>query len=187
MGVQVPHFNGTSKRAGYMNYFKLAIKSGLDEYYEILKRDLDTLTPEELIWKPKRHSNNITFLVWHMGLVEDWLINVVLSNNEKIWIIDKYYEQFPDLKDKRGAGFSQEELDGFPNMNIEWLINYYDVVRDSTNNLLKSITEKDLSLKYTFGKKAVTGYWILGRLVTELSQHLGQISYIRGMLRGLNK
>ena len=171
-----------------MNYFKLAIKSGLDEYYEILKRDLDTLTSEELIWKPKMHSNNITFLVWHMGLVEDWLVNVVLSGNEKIWITDKYYEHFPDLKNKRGFGFSQEELDEFPDMNIEWLINYYDAVRDSTNNLLEKISEKDLSLKYTFRENnKVTGYYIVGRLVTELSQHLGQISYIRGMIRGLNK
>ena len=33
----------------------------------------------------------------------------------------------------------------------------------------------------------ITGFFVVGRLVTELSQHLGQISYIRGMIRGLNK
>ena len=170
-----------------MNYFKLAIKSGLDEYYEILNQALDTLTQEELVFKPKIHSNNIVFLVWHMAIIEDWLVNVILSGNEKIWIINKYYEDFPALKDKRGYGFSQEELDGFPNMDIEWLISYYDVVRSRTNNLLESIIEKDLSLKYTFKTGEVTGYFILGRLITELSQHLGQISYIRGMLRGLNR
>ncbi|MBI14847.1 MAG: hypothetical protein CL782_01105 [Chloroflexi bacterium] len=170
-----------------MNYFQLAIKSGLDEYYEILNKSLDTLSQEELIFRPQIHSNSIVFLVWHMAMVEDWLTNEILLNNEKIWIIDKYYEKFPDLKEKRGYGFSQEELDKFPNMDIEWLINYYDVVRNNTNKLLENITEKDLYLKYEFKSEEVTGYFILGRLITELSQHLGQVSYIRGMLRGLNK
>tara|TARA_B000000437_G_scaffold211836_1_gene183033 strand:+ start:235 stop:747 length:513 start_codon:yes stop_codon:yes gene_type:complete len=170
-----------------MNYFQLAIKSGLDEYYEILNKSLDTLTQEELIFRPEIHSNSIVFLVWHMAIVEDWLTNEILLNNEKIWIIDKYYEKFPDLKEKRGYGFSQEELDKFPNMDIEWLINYYDVVRNNTNKLLENITEKDLYLKYEFKSEEVTGYFILGRLITELSQHLGQVSYIRGMLRGLNQ
>jgi len=170
-----------------MNYFQLAIKSGLDEYYEILNKSLDTLTQEELIFRPETHSNSIVFLVWHMAMVEDWLTNEILLNNEKIWIIDKYYEKFPDLKEKRGYGFSQEELDKFPNMDIEWLINYYDVVRNNTNKLLGNMTEKDLYLKYEFKSEEVTGYFILGRLITELSQHLGQVSYIRGMLRGLNK
>ncbi|MBS19558.1 MAG: hypothetical protein CL733_00810 [Chloroflexi bacterium] len=170
-----------------MNYFQLAIKSGLDEYYEILNKSLDTLTQEELIFRPEIHSNSIVFLVWHMAMVEDWLTNEILLNNEKIWIIDKYYEKFPDLKEKRGYGFSQEELDKFPNMDIEWLINYYDVVRNNTNKLLENITEKDLYLKYEFKSEEVTGYFILGRLITELSQHLGQVSYIRGMLRGLNQ
>ena len=170
-----------------MNYFQLAIKSGLDEYYEILNKSLDTLTQEELIFRPEAHSNSIVFLVWHMAMVEDWLTNEILLNNEKIWIIDKYYEKFPDLKEKRGYGFSQEELDKFPNMDIEWLINYYDVVRNNTNKLLENITEKDLYLKYEFKSEEVTGYFILGRLITELSQHLGQVSYIRGMLRGLNQ
>ena len=170
-----------------MNYFQLAIKSGLDEYYEILNKSLDTLTQEELIFRPEIHSNSIVFLVWHMAIVEDWLTNEILLNNEKIWIIDKYYEKFPDLKEKRGYGFSQEDSDKFPNMDIEWLINYYDVVRNNTNKLLENITEKDLYLKYEFKSEEVTGYFILGRLITELSQHLGQVSYIRGMLRGLNQ
>ena len=155
-----------------MNYFQLAIKSGLDEYYEILNKSLDTLTQEELIFRPEAHSNSIVFLVWHMAMVEDWLTNEILLNNEKIWIIDKYYEKFPDLKEKRGYGFSQEELDKFPNMDIEWLIKYYDVVRNNTNKLLENITEKDLYLKYEFKSEEVTGYFILGRLITELSQHL---------------
>ena len=45
-----------------MNYFRESIKSGLNEYDLILKKSLDSLSDEELIWKPNPHSNNIIFL-----------------------------------------------------------------------------------------------------------------------------
>jgi len=170
-----------------MNYFSESIKSGLNEYYKILNQSLDTLTENELIWKPNLHSNNIIFLVWHMALIEDNLVNKVLLKNEKFWIVNNYYEKYPCLKNQTGFGFSQQQLDKFPKMDIQWLIKYYDFVRDSTNNLLEKITEHDLSLNYILGVNKVTGFFVLGRLITELNQHLGQISYLRGMIRGLNK
>ena len=69
-----------------MNYFRESIKSGLNEYDLILKKSLDSLSDEELIWKPNPHSNNIIFLFWHMILVEDNLINKVLLEDENMWI-----------------------------------------------------------------------------------------------------
>ena len=30
------------------------------------------------------------------------------------------------------------------------------------------------------------GYWILGHVLVEESQHLGQVAYIRGMIKGLD-
>ena len=40
-----------------MNYFKESIKSGLNEYDLILRKSLNSLTDEELSWKPNPHSN----------------------------------------------------------------------------------------------------------------------------------
>ena len=39
-----------------MNYFKESIKSGLNEY-DLLRKSLNSLTDEELSWKPNPHSN----------------------------------------------------------------------------------------------------------------------------------
>ena len=170
-----------------MNYFRESIKSGLNEYDLILKKSLDSLSDEELIWKPNPHSNNIIFLFWHMILVEDNLINKVLLEDENMWIKEKYYKDFPHLKNQIGFGFTQNELNKFPDMKLSWLMNYYNSLRKITNKFLENTNDESLSKNYIFGGKKVTGFFVVGRLVTELSQHLGQISYIRGMIRGLNK
>ena len=170
-----------------MNYFRQSILSGINEYYEILKKSLKALTQEELIWRPNTHSNNIIFLVWHMALVEDNLINKVLLGKERIWITDNYYREFPELRDQTGFAFNQEKLDNFPLMDIVWLMNYYDILRKGTIEFIENVKDKDLSLNYKFGIREVKGYFVIGRLMTELSQHLGQVSYIRGMIRGLDK
>ena len=170
-----------------MNYFRESIKSGLNEYDLILKKSLDSLSDEELIWKPNSHSNNIIFLFWHMILVEDNLINKVLLEDENMWIKEKYYKDFPHLKNQIGFGFTQNELNKFPDMKLSWLMNYYNSLRKITNKFLENTKDVSLSKNYIFGGGKVTGFFVVGRLVTELSQHLGQISYIRGMIRGLNK
>tara|TARA_Y100000768_G_C23955867_1_gene672741 strand:- start:838 stop:1350 length:513 start_codon:yes stop_codon:yes gene_type:complete len=170
-----------------VNYFAEAIKSGVNEYYEILNKSLDSLSENEIIWRPNAHSNNIIFLIWHMALVEDNLVNKVLLGQERIWISKNYYEKYPKLKNEIGFGFTQKQIDEFPIIEIDFLSKYSSDVKNRTINLLDEITEKDLSLKYSFFKREVSGYFILGRLITELNQHLGQVSYVRGMMRGLNK
>ena len=177
----------SNHKSKFKNYFSESIKSGINEYYEILSKSLHGLSNDELMWRPNIHSNNIIFLVWHMALVEDNLVNKILLRQERIWISENYYEKYPSLKNEIGFGFSQKQINEFPNMDINWLSDYSAVIKNQTIDLLNKITEKDLSIKYNFFNRQVTGFFVLGRLMTELNQHLGQISYIRGMISGLNK
>ena len=127
-----------------MNYFRQSILSGLNEYYVILKRSLDSLSEEEILWKPNPHSNNIIFLIWHMALVEDNLINKVLLGKERIWITDNYYKDFPNLRDETGFAFNQEKLDKFPIVDIDWLMNYHNILREGTIKFITNIEDEDL-------------------------------------------
>ena len=122
-----------------------------------------------------------------MALVEDNLINKVLLGKERVWITENYYKDFPELRNETGFAFNQEKLDKFPIVDIDWLMNYHNILREGTIKFITNIEDEDLSLDYTFGIRQVKGYFVIGRLMTELSQHLGQVSYIRGMIRGLDK
>lgn len=170
-----------------MQYTKESIKSALQEYFENLEKTLDGLDKHELNWKPNIESNNIVFLVWHMSLVEDNLINKVLGKKERIWITQDYYKMYPSLKNETGYGFNLQQLKDFPIIDIKWLMGYFEKVRNTTNKMIKKLTEEDLNNDFQFGSKKVKGFWVLGRLIVEESQHLGQIAYIRGMLKGLNQ
>jgi len=171
----------------HMNYTKESILSAINEYYYSLEKTLINLDSHELHWKPNIESNNIVFLVWHMSLVEDNLINKVLGKKERIWITQDYYKMYPSLKNETGYGFNLQQLKDFPIIDIKWLMGYFEKVRNTTNKMIKKLTEEDLNNDFQFGSKKVKGFWVLGRLIVEESQHLGQIAYIRGMLKGLNQ
>ena len=49
--------------------FKDAIKSGLEEYLDGLKKAVDGLNSAELRWQPTLASNSISWIVWHMARV----------------------------------------------------------------------------------------------------------------------
>ena len=85
-----------------------------------------------------------------MILVEDNLINTVLLEDENMWIKEKYYKDFPHLKNQIGFGFSQNELDNFPEMKLSWLMNYYNSLRKITNEFLEDTNDEAL---YIFWKK----------------------------------
>jgi hypothetical protein len=48
------------------------------------------------------------------------------------------------------------------------------------------MSEDDVSNEIDRGRGPITWGWILGHVMVEESQHLGQIAFIRGMIRGLN-
>jgi hypothetical protein len=41
-------------------------------------------------------------------------------------------------------------------------------------------------LEKVYTENGKTGTWIIGHLLVEESQHLGQVAYIRGIIRGFN-
>jgi len=66
------------------------------------------------------------------------------------------------------------------------LIDYYDAVRAAAFKVIDDMSDEDLSQSFTRGKRSVTWSWILGHVLVEEAQHLGQVGFIRGMIRGLN-
>lgn len=164
--------------------FKAVLKSALTEYMEDLERALDGLTPDERRFQPTPESNHIDFIVWHMARVEDSITNRRIRGGEHIWERDSWHERLGLPREGIGEGLSAEQAVALPEFSLDELMEYYESVRCEAFSLVDSLTDEDLDRIPDLDRPYWTVAAILGHLVVEEAQHVGQVAYIRGIQRG---
>jgi uncharacterized damage-inducible protein DinB len=168
-----------------MSTFKEAIQSGLEEYFQGLKRAIEGLTPAEIRWQPTLHTNHIAWLVWHLARVEDGWVSR-LRRCPAVWQADGWADRFRMDPASSGSGQTMDEVRAMPDLSLTDLMAYFDAVRAVTRRYLEQATDADLAQEYPhprFGSR--TGSWIVGHILVEESQHVGQVALLRGMIRGM--
>jgi uncharacterized damage-inducible protein DinB len=170
-----------------MNNFRDSIKSGMTEYLDELKQKLEGLTEAELRWQASLDSNTIVWLVWHMARVEDNWINGVVASGETVWDSGSWAKKTGIATEGNGYSNTPDEVRALPEVNIFDLVDYYDAVRTAAFSVIDGLSDDDMSTNASSRRGRPTTFgWILGHVVVEESQHLGQIAFIRGIIRGLN-
>mgnify|MGYP001389801404 CR=1 FL=1 len=169
-----------------MSGFKDAVKSGMTEYLEDLKKKLDGLTEAELRWQATLDSNTITWLVWHMARVEDGWINHTIAGGESAWDSGGGAEKTGVKYDNSGYGQDADDIRAMPPVPISVLVEYFDAVRTGSFRVIDAMTDDDIATEIDRGHGPITWGWILGHVLAEEAQHLGQVAFIRGMIRGIN-
>lgn len=168
-----------------MSAFKEAVRSGLEEYFDQLKRAIEGLTPEELRWQATVHTNHIAWLVWHIARVEDSWVNRYLRGAAQVWTAEGWADRFRMDPESNGFGQTIEEVRAMPELSLLDLEAYLDAVRAVTLQYLEQATDADLSRTYHHPRQGdLTGTWIMGHILVEESQHVGQVALLRGMMRG---
>jgi len=168
--------------------FRDIVRSGLQEYTDHLNRAVEGLTPAELRWQPSLQANHIVWLVWHIGRVEDGWVNEYIRESGPLWRSDGWADRFGLSSERGGYGDTAEDVTAFPEIPMPDLLAYLDAVRRSTLALLDTLSEADLPQIRTTRRtqSPPTVAWTLAHLLVENSQHVGQVAYVRGLLRGLN-
>ena len=168
--------------------FKQIIKMALDEYMDELRKALDGLTSEERRFQPGPNSHHIDFAVWHMARVEDDWIQRFARRTDTIWHRDGWPDKLGLPEKDSGFGYTAEQVRDLPTLDLDEMTVYYDSVREETLRFIDGLTQDDLDNcphperrpGYTIGK-------MFSHVIVEESQHVGQIAYLRGIQRGLNK
>ena len=166
--------------------FKDILKAALSEYMEELEYALRGLTDDERRFQPTPESNHIDFTLWHMARVEDSIINRRLRHDRHIWERDGWHEKLALPQEGIGEGLSAQQAAALPPFSLAVLLEYYNSVRRETFLYIDLLTDDDLDRILDPGRTRWTVAAILGHLVVEEAQHVGQIAYIRGMQRGFN-
>lgn len=171
-----------------MATFRDPLKSGLNEYYGKLKQTVEGLSPAELLWQPGPESNHILWTVWHMARVSDRWANATVLGGEELWTRDGWAKKLGMSEDRYGRGETPDQVRRFPAVDIALVLDYFDASHASVLAMIDALERADLDREVhseSRGESLNIG-WILGHILAEESQHLGQIAYIRGLQRGFD-
>ena len=161
----------------------------LNHTQQALSGAVDGLTHEELKWQPNPEANSIGFTLWHQIRCEDAFFIGIAQQKPQVWISEKWYEKMnlSDDPDDSGWGYTAEQVAAFPVPELKDLLGYAKAVRSQTIEYLKSITPDrfDEVIKAPFGELTIGQVFSL--LLCEITLHTGQIAYLRGLQRGLDK
>jgi hypothetical protein len=163
------------------------IKNELDGLKRISTRILNTLTQQELTWRPACGCNSMGLILFHVARSEDSFIQASLQNKPQVWESGKWYKKMNLAESEIGAHFTVDQVNAFTVPNIKDILDYCEVVRSKTLSYLSNLDPKefDKPVKLRFGDFTVAG--IFGLIVSHTAEHLGEISYLRGTLRGMDK
>lgn len=164
------------------------IRVELDGLERGFTRVTNGLTKQELAWRPASGCNSIGLILLHMVKFEDSFVQDRLQGKPEIWKADKWYQKLNLAEDEVGAHYTVEQVNAFPALEGKDLLDYYNAVRAKTRDYLSSITPDTFDKKITlphFGELTVAAVFTI--IVGHFSQHIGEISYLRGLQRGMDK
>jgi len=163
------------------------IQSQFDFLHAALLKATDGLTAEELSWQPGA-ANSIGFLMLHIARSEDLNIMTRLQGKPQVWVSGKWYEKFGLAADELTFGWSEEKLAAFKSPNAKELLAYAEAVRAETKKYVSNLTPQELEriVNISYLGDLPIGK-LFARMIIHLSGHVGEMSYIRGLKRGLNK
>ncbi len=146
------------------------------EWWPRLRSTVESLTEEQLWWRPNEASNSIGNLLLH------------LNGNVRQWIVTAFNRD----EDHRDRPAEFDEKTGGPPLVV---LAKLGATLDAAAQVLSRLTETDLLAPMTIQGYDVTGLYAVYQVVTHFGLHYGQILYAvkameakdLGFYRELNK
>ncbi len=160
----------------------------LERISQELDHALNGLTVDDLNQQPCSGCNSIGWLSWHLTRAQD-SATADLLGEEQIWIKDNWYSRFNRTPEPRDTGFGHglEDVATFSSPDSATLLEYHRAV---LAQLKRYITSKltDTELNREFNNPRIPTIpnvrTQLMRVINDNMQHLGQVNYVRGILKG---
>jgi uncharacterized damage-inducible protein DinB len=151
---------------------------------QVLEEALDGLNQDDLSYLPQADCNSIGWLTWHLTRVQDSTISR-LTGKEQLWIAEKWYSKFNRNADStdNGVGHSSKDVSNFQSPDTETLLDYHHAVLKQTNEYVGKLSTNELGREIDWPRFPTVGL-LLAAQISETLQHVGQIAYLRGMLKG---
>lgn len=144
---------------------------------------VDGLSEDELAARPDGKGNSIAWLVWHLTRVaDDHLADA--AGTEQLWTSAGWVDRFrlPFDVYATGYGHSSEEVDAV-RASGEMLAGYHDAVHEQALGYVRELGDGDFArIVDDRWDPPVTLAVRLVSVVDDMTKHLGQAEYVRGLL-----
>ncbi|MGA2849777.1 MAG: DUF1572 family protein [Terracidiphilus sp.] len=137
----------------------------LEHYWPRLRASVESLTGEQVWWRPNEASNSIGNLVLH------------LHGNVRQWLVDSF-EAREDKRDRPAEFAAQSGL------TAAALLELLSATMADAEAVLGRLTEGDLVAGYEIQGYHVSGLEAVYQVVEHFGMHYGQIAYIAKSLSG---
>lgn len=167
----------TSQRAGQV------LSDGFGRVRESLHQIVSDLDAEALNWRPAPDANSIAWLAWHLARVQDDH-TAGISDGEQVWLRG-WSDRFALPIDPMSIGFGQtpEQARSVVVTSPELLTGYYDAVCRQTDEVLASLTDADFDrIVDERWDPPVTLAVRVVSMLNDVTQHIGQAAYVKGLL-----
>ncbi len=164
------------------------IQIGLDRHKQATLRIVEGLTYDEMKWRPGPGSNSIGIILLHQARFEDTFIQTRIMAKPQVWEAEKWYEKMHLTVDDTASRLTLEQITAFKVPEVKLMLDYAEAVRTRTLRYVKAMDDEEIDRVVNhprFGDVSVG--FMLNVVVTHLHQHAGDMSYIRGLQRGLDK
>jgi len=139
----------------------------LEQYWPRLRASVESLTDEQVWWRPNEASNSIGNLLLHLnGNVGQWLVT-----------------SFDRLESARNR---PAEFAARQGTSAAALLEALGATMSRASDVLARLTEADLRATMHIQGYTVTGLYAVYHVVEHFGMHYGQILYIVKQLRGEN-
>lgn len=137
----------------------------VDEYWPRVRTAVESLTDEQVWWRPNEASNSVGNLLRH------------LNGNVRQWLIASF-NGVEDARD-RPAEFAERQV-----IPPALLLRSLGETMEDAAAVLSRLTEADLTRTWQIQGYTVTGLDAVYHVVEHFGMHQGQILYVTKLLRG---
>jgi hypothetical protein len=151
-----------------------------------LKRTMETLTQKEIEWQPTTGCNSIGLILFHVARAEDSFMH--MDKSKELYETGNWYTKLGmGLKDT-GAHFEKpEQVNCFKVPELKKILAYTAAVRKQTLAILAKMKPADFDkkVKMHWGESPMA--LLFSITVSHANQHMGEVAYLRGLQRGMDK
>ncbi|MEO8911419.1 MAG: DinB family protein [Candidatus Saccharimonas sp.] len=150
---------------------------------EVASNAIKGLTEEQLAMRPDGKGNSIAWMVWHISRVQDSYI-AQFADREQLWTSESWFDRFALPLDSQATGYghTSDEVASV-RASAELLEQYLTAVIKQTVQYLGGLTADDYGeiIDTSYNPPVTLGVRLVS-ITSDITQHAGQIAYVRGLL-----